>query len=164
MVLLLLSLFLIFIYLSNFYTQRGARTDDPEIESCMLFWLSQPGAPVFLFITTFYQVIYTEILHRNCKVKKRDTVKCSWMFWGFKIEITPQHYFSNYAVSKAVSSLLQYAWCNWPSSQYFLALKVTKNYSGAASGGFLLPLDNWNFWDSDRLFFSLSRHYLLHRG
>ena len=35
----------LFFFLSNFYTQRGARTYNPKIKSRMLYWLSQPGAP-----------------------------------------------------------------------------------------------------------------------
>ena len=31
--------------LSKFYVQHGAQTHDPEIKSCMLYQLSQPGAP-----------------------------------------------------------------------------------------------------------------------
>ena len=34
-----------FIYLNNLYTHHGAQTHDPVIKSCMLFLLSQPGAP-----------------------------------------------------------------------------------------------------------------------
>ena len=34
-----------FIYLSNLYTQHGAQTHNLEIKSCMLFQLTQPGAP-----------------------------------------------------------------------------------------------------------------------
>ena len=33
-----------FIYLSNLSTQRGAWTPNLEIKSCLLYWLSQPGA------------------------------------------------------------------------------------------------------------------------
>ena len=40
-----LFLFFNFIYLSNLYTQHGARTHDPEIKSHIFFQLSQPGAP-----------------------------------------------------------------------------------------------------------------------
>ena len=39
----ILFIFLKIFFLSNFYTQRGAWTHDPEIKSWMLFWLSQPG-------------------------------------------------------------------------------------------------------------------------
>lgn len=34
-----------FVYLRNLCTPRGARTHDPRIKSCVLFWLSEPGAP-----------------------------------------------------------------------------------------------------------------------
>ena len=34
-----------FFFNNNLYTQHGARTHNPEIKSCMLFHLSQPGAP-----------------------------------------------------------------------------------------------------------------------
>lgn len=40
-----LVFFLVFIYLSNFYTQRGAETHEPEIKSYILYWLTQPGVP-----------------------------------------------------------------------------------------------------------------------
>ena len=35
----------VFIYLSNLYTQCQVQTRDPDIKSCVLFRLSQPGAP-----------------------------------------------------------------------------------------------------------------------
>ena len=40
------SLYLsLFFFISKFYyTQRGARTQDPKMESCVLCCLSQPGA------------------------------------------------------------------------------------------------------------------------
>ena len=43
-------IFLCFIYLSNLYAPCGARTDDPEIKSCMLYLLSQSGAPKVIII------------------------------------------------------------------------------------------------------------------
>ena len=39
------------LFLSNLYTQRGALTHNPEIKSCVLHWLSQPGAPRIVFLT-----------------------------------------------------------------------------------------------------------------
>ena len=36
--------------LSHLYTQRGARTHSPEIKSCTLHQMSQPGAPVVQLI------------------------------------------------------------------------------------------------------------------
>lgn len=33
----------LFLYFSNLYTQCGDRTHHPEIKSCILLWLSQPG-------------------------------------------------------------------------------------------------------------------------
>ena len=32
--------------LSGLHTQRGAWTQNPEMKSCMLYWLSQSGAPI----------------------------------------------------------------------------------------------------------------------
>ena len=34
-------------FLSNLYTQHGAQTHNPEIESCAPYWLSHPGAQIF---------------------------------------------------------------------------------------------------------------------
>ena len=42
--------FHLFIFLSNLYTQREAQTHNPEIRSHMLHQLSQPGAPLLLFL------------------------------------------------------------------------------------------------------------------
>ena len=33
------------LFLSYLYTQHGAQTQNPQIKSHMLFWLSQPGVP-----------------------------------------------------------------------------------------------------------------------
>ena len=33
------------IFLRKLYTKVGGRTQDPEIKSHMLYWLSQPGTP-----------------------------------------------------------------------------------------------------------------------
>ena len=41
----LFTFFLKILFLSNLYTQHGARTHNLEIKSHMLYWLSQPGAP-----------------------------------------------------------------------------------------------------------------------
>lgn len=40
----------IIIFLSKPYTQRGAWTQDPEIESHMRYQLSQPDTPFHIFI------------------------------------------------------------------------------------------------------------------
>ena len=40
------GLFPSFLFLSNLYTQPGAGTQNPEIKSHMLYWLSQPGTPL----------------------------------------------------------------------------------------------------------------------
>ena len=37
--------FLIFVFLSNLYTQHKARNHNPKIKSHMLYQVSQPGAP-----------------------------------------------------------------------------------------------------------------------
>ena len=47
---LVLNIFSFFIFLkdfflSNLYTQHGARTHNPKIKSPLLYWLSQPGTP-----------------------------------------------------------------------------------------------------------------------
>lgn len=36
------------IFLSNLYIQHGAQIYNPRIKSCMLSWLSHPGAPIVL--------------------------------------------------------------------------------------------------------------------
>ena len=38
------------LFLSNLYTQRSGQTHNPKINSRMLFWLTQPGAPWFYFL------------------------------------------------------------------------------------------------------------------
>ena len=40
-----LSLFFKILFLSNLYTQHGARTHNPKVQSRVLYWVSQPGAP-----------------------------------------------------------------------------------------------------------------------
>ena len=43
--------FLSIVFLSNLYTQCGAWTYNPDIQSHMLFQMSQPGVPIyFLFM------------------------------------------------------------------------------------------------------------------
>jgi len=46
-------LFFPFHFFSNFYTQRGAQTHDPEMKSRMLFQLSQSGTPPLTNKTNF---------------------------------------------------------------------------------------------------------------
>lgn len=51
-----LSLILSFIYVGNLYMQQGAGTHNRKIESCMLYPLSQPGAPIVeVFLTSLNQ-------------------------------------------------------------------------------------------------------------
>ena len=48
------------LFLCNLYTQHGAQIHDPEIKSCMLYRLSQPGVPTSL---DFLNVDYL-----NCRI------------------------------------------------------------------------------------------------
>ena len=42
---LIVGVFFKILFLSNLYTQHGARTHNPEINSLMCHWLSQPSSP-----------------------------------------------------------------------------------------------------------------------
>ena len=50
--------FLKVLFVSNLYPQCGAQTYNSEIKRCMLYWLSQPGAPLLtVFLTKFLNLL-----------------------------------------------------------------------------------------------------------
>ena len=99
------------LYLSNLYTQHGARTHYPEIERCVLRWLSQPGAPgLFNFLllsfesslyildtspwsNTWFANIFFQSLARLSMLsawsfpEEKFSITCSW--WIFLLQTEP---------------------------------------------------------------------------
>ncbi|CAD7686784.1 unnamed protein product [Nyctereutes procyonoides] len=50
------------VFLSNLYIQHKARTHNPEIKSCMLYQMNQPGAPHYIHFMIILGICYFILL------------------------------------------------------------------------------------------------------
>ena len=74
-----LSLFYLFMYFNNLYTQYGTWTHNPESKRHMLFKLSQPCAPKLAFFI-YLEIWHSQILHLTISTTRKGLTFLIWIW------------------------------------------------------------------------------------